>query len=95
MVRLADLEAFVVAAKSATYVGSGSPAESSRPGSHDLMFEGDDWLYRDSYFGGTNFLGQETVWLRGEPVWRGRTPSQSERSLKTEQRMYLRGFVLV
>jgi hypothetical protein len=29
MVRLADLEAFVVAAKSATYVGSGSPAESS------------------------------------------------------------------
>jgi hypothetical protein len=69
MVRLADMEAFVVAAKSATYVGSGSPAESSRPGSHDLMFEGDDWLYRDSYFGGTNFLGQETVWLRGEPVW--------------------------
>jgi hypothetical protein len=32
-------------------------------------FEGDDWLYRDSYFGGTNFFGQETVWLRGEPVW--------------------------
>jgi len=26
------------------------------------MFEGDDWLYRDSYFGGTNFLGQDTVW---------------------------------
>jgi hypothetical protein len=57
MVRLADLEAFVVAAKSATYVGSGSPAESSRPGSRDLTFEVDDWLYRDSYFGGTNFLG--------------------------------------
>ena len=67
--RLADLEAFVIAAKSATYVGSGSPAESSWLGSHDLSFEGDDWLYRDSYFSGTSFLGQETVWLRGEPVW--------------------------
>ena len=69
MVRLADLEAFVVAAKSATYVGSGSPAESSRLGAHDLTFASDDWLYRDSYFGGTDFLGQETVWLRAEPVW--------------------------
>ena len=69
MVRLADLEAFVVRAKTATYVGSGAPAESSRLGSHDLTFASDEWLYRDSYFGGTDFLGQETVWLRGEPVW--------------------------
>jgi hypothetical protein len=59
-VRLADLEAFVVRAKSATYVGGGITAESSRLGSHDLTFESNDWLYRDSYFGGTDFLGQET-----------------------------------
>jgi hypothetical protein len=38
-------------------------------GSHDLTFEAGDWSYRDSYFGGTDFLGQETVWLRGAPVW--------------------------
>ena len=69
MVRHADLEAFVVGAKSATYVGSGSPAESSRLGSHDLTFSSDQWFYRDSYFGGTDFLGQETVWFRAEPVW--------------------------
>jgi hypothetical protein len=69
MVRFADLEAFVVRAKSATYVGSGAAAESSRLGSHDLTFASDEWLYRDSYFGGTDFLGQETVWLRAEPVW--------------------------
>jgi hypothetical protein len=69
MVRLAGLEAFVVRAKSATYVGSGARAESSRLGSHDLTFESDDWLYRDSYFGGTDFLGQETVWFGKEPVW--------------------------
>jgi Domain of unknown function (DUF5680) len=69
MVSLADLEAFVVRAKGSTYVGSGSTAESSRLGSHDLAFQSDEWLYRDSYFGGTDFLGQETVWFRAEPVW--------------------------
>ena len=58
MLRLADLEAFVVRAKGSTYVGSGSTAESSRLGSHDLAFHSDEWLYRDSYFGGTDFLGQ-------------------------------------
>ena len=67
--RLTDLEAFVVRAKRATYVGSGFPAESSRLGSHDLSFESDEWVYRDSYFGGTDFIGQETVWFRKEPVW--------------------------
>ena len=36
--KLRDLEAFVVRAKSATYVGSGLTAESSRLGSHDLTF---------------------------------------------------------
>ena len=28
-----------------------------------------EWRYLDSYFGGTDFLGQETVWFRDEPVW--------------------------
>jgi hypothetical protein len=68
-VNVADLEAFIVRAKSATYVGTGPPGEPSRLGSHDLVFETGDWLYRDSYFGGTDFLGQETVWFQGEPVW--------------------------
>jgi hypothetical protein len=50
-------------------VGSGSTAESSRLGSRDLAFHSDEWLYRYSYFGGTDFLGQEPVWFRAEPVW--------------------------
>lgn len=66
---LAALEAFIVAAKLATYVGNGARAEPSRPGAHDLTFTEGDWSYRDSYFGGTDFLGQEVAWLRGEPVW--------------------------
>ncbi|MEY2930178.1 MAG: hypothetical protein RL033_927 [Pseudomonadota bacterium] len=63
------LEAFVVAAKRATYVGNGRRAESSRSGSHDLTFEEGEFAYRDSYFGGTDFLGQEVVWHEGQPVW--------------------------
>jgi Domain of unknown function (DUF5680) len=66
---LALLNAFIVKAKRATYVGSGEKAKPSRPGSHDLTFREGDWSYRDSYFGGTDFLGQETVWLNGEPIW--------------------------
>lgn len=66
---LAELERFIVAAKTATYVGEGRPADPSRRGSHDLTHAAGDWAYRDSYFGGTDFLGQEVVWLAGEPVW--------------------------
>ncbi len=66
---LVALEAFIVRAKRATYVGSGEPTAPSRAGSHDLTFVDGDWSYRDSYFGGTDFHGQEVVWHRGEPVW--------------------------
>ena len=66
---LSALEPFVVAAKRATYVGDGQAAVPSRTGSHDLTFQQGDWRYRDSYFGGTDFLGQEVVWQRDTPVW--------------------------
>jgi Domain of unknown function (DUF5680) len=67
--KIDDLNAFIVKAKRATYVGSGERAEPSRLGSHDLTFQDGDWSYRDSYLGDTDFLGQEAVWLKGEPVW--------------------------
>lgn len=63
------LEAFIVRAKAKTYVGNGAPRSSSRTGGHDIGYEEGDWAYLDSYFGGTDFLGQETVWHKGEPVW--------------------------
>ncbi|RYE07030.1 MAG: hypothetical protein EOP22_19375 [Hyphomicrobiales bacterium] len=66
---VAELDRFVVAAKRATYVGDGARAAASREGSHDLTFGAGEWAYRDSYFGGTDFIGQEVVWHRGEPVW--------------------------
>ena len=66
---LTGLEPFIVAAKRACYAGGGGIAQSCRVGSHDLVHEDGDWSYRDSYFGGTDFLGQEVVWLESEPVW--------------------------
>lgn len=66
---LVALDRFIVLAKRQTYVGDGAKAAPSRTGSHDLTFADGNWSYRDSYFGGTDFLGQETVWLRDEPVW--------------------------
>jgi hypothetical protein len=63
------LEAFVVAAKAACYVGDGRTSRASRAGSHDLRHVAGPWSYLDSYFGGSDFLGQEVVWHRDVPVW--------------------------
>jgi hypothetical protein len=63
------LHDFIIRAKKATYVGDGAKASSSRQGSHDLTYEDGDWCYRDSYFGGIDFLGQEVVWHQTKPVW--------------------------
>jgi hypothetical protein len=64
-----DLNAFIVRAKARTYAGDGATRASSRRGSHDLGHDEGEWAYLDSYFGGTDFLGQEVVWRNGEPVW--------------------------
>jgi len=66
---MADLHTFIVRAKAATYVGGGAKIPSCRPASHDLQFMDGDWAYLDSYFGGTDFIGEETVWHAGKPVW--------------------------
>jgi Domain of unknown function (DUF5680) len=60
---------FIVSAKRACYVGSGAAVEPSRLGSRDLAYQDGDYAYRDSYFGNVDFLGQETVWFKGNPVW--------------------------
>lgn len=97
---LTELHAFIVRAKAATYVGGGAKISSSRLASHDLQFTEGDWMYRDSYFGGTDFLGEETVWLANNPVWAMNyygyilkpeliTPSQAGETIKSSlSRMY-------
>jgi hypothetical protein len=66
---LQQLNSFIVQAKAATYVGDGKKIPSCRPGSHDLEFHEGPFSYLDSYFGGTDFLGQEVVYYKDKPVW--------------------------
>jgi hypothetical protein len=68
-VKFLALHPFIIRAKKATYVAGGAKDPASRPGSHDLSFHDGDLTYRDSYFGGTDFIGQETVWFRDDPIW--------------------------
>ncbi len=64
-----ELTAIIVRAKATTYVGGGDTIKPSRPGAHDLAWSEGDWRYLDSYFGGTDFLGQEVLWRAHEPIW--------------------------
>ncbi|RPJ23274.1 MAG: hypothetical protein EHM33_21425 [Chloroflexi bacterium] len=63
------LNDFIVRAKAGTYVGDGEHATPSRLGSHDLRFVEGEWAYLDSYFGGSDFIGQEVVYFAEKPVW--------------------------
>ncbi len=65
----AELHAFILAAKQATYVGSGQKLLSYRLGSHDLQYFEGDWAYHDSYLGESDFIGEEAVYFRGQVVW--------------------------
>jgi hypothetical protein len=66
-----DFAAFLVTAKRSTYAALGDEAIVSPllPGSHQLEFAQEAWLYRDVYFGGDYFVGQETVYQEERPFW--------------------------
>ena len=66
---LKHLYDFILSAKSATYVGGGDPAPPCRTKSHDLVFQQGDFYYLDSYFGGSDFIGEEVVYHSDHPIW--------------------------
>jgi hypothetical protein len=66
---ISALNAFIVRAKADSYVGNGEHSGASRLGSHDLRFTDGKWSYHDSYFGGSDFIGEEVVYFEGQPVW--------------------------
>lgn len=66
---LERLESFVVRAKAATYAGKGIKTPPYRPEAYELQYREEDFFYIDSYFGGADFIGQETVYFAGKPVW--------------------------
>ena len=60
---------FLIRAKQATYAGKGAETASSRPGSHDLVYQGGDCMYYDTYLGGDKFAGEEALWISDVPYW--------------------------
>jgi len=97
------LEQFIVRAKQATYVGGGKKLLPYRLGSKDLQFAEEDWIYHDSYLGESNFIGQEIVYYRLQPVWgmnyfgrilrldRITSPQAGEMIMKSLSRLYAEG----
>ncbi len=66
-----QLAEFLVQAKRATYASQGDDASVTPllPGSRQLEYQLGDVLYRDIYFGMAYFVGQETVYENGQPIW--------------------------
>src|SRR5690554_2776045 len=69
MISSADIAAFVIRAKAACYVGDGSHLLPYRLGAIDLQYQDGPFVYHDSYFGDSDFLGQEVVYHERRPVW--------------------------
>lgn len=64
-----EIVSFLIRAKRATYAGKGAQAASSRPLSHDLVYQEGNLLYIDTYVGTERFAGEEALWLDGKPIW--------------------------
>ena len=59
-----ELYQFLIEAKKQTYANANvEKQKSSRKGSHDYEYSSNNMIYHDTYFGGTNFMGEEVVTL--------------------------------
>jgi len=88
---------FLVNAKGQTYAAQGDDATVTPlvPGSRQLEYQAGTLLYRDIYFGGAYFVGQETVYEGSTPVWAmgyagGVIPPEASRSAVSEVYRFLR-----
>ena len=64
-----SLADFLLRAKRATYAGHAAEASAERPEAHEFSYEEGNLTYRDSYFGGRLFHGQEVVCQDCQPIW--------------------------
>ncbi len=66
-----DLLKFLIEAKKQTYANENvKKQKSSRQGSYDYEYRSGNLLYHDTYFGGTNFMGEEVVYENLDtPIW--------------------------
>lgn len=69
-----ELKNFLIKAKKQTYANKNAKKTSSlRPSSSDYEYEeiinNNHYLYHDTYFGTTNFIGEEVVYKNNKPIW--------------------------
>ena len=64
-----DIVQFLIKAKRETYAGEGEETVSTRRQSHDLMYKDADYMYYDTYLGGSKFAGEEAIWIKNKPYW--------------------------
>ena len=62
---------FLIEAKKQTYANENVKKQlSSRKGSFDYEYSSNNMTYHDTYFGGTNFMGEEVVYQENDtPIW--------------------------
>ena len=62
---------FLIEAKKQTYANENiEKQKSSRKESHDYEYSSNNMIYHDTYFGGTNFMGEEVVYEENDtPIW--------------------------
>lgn len=64
------VEEFLIEAKKQTYANENvEKVNSSRLSSKDYEYRKDNMIYHDTYFGGTNFIGEEVVYVDNEIYW--------------------------
>ena len=64
-----DLAEFLVWAKRNTY-GSSTTTPKKRPdGSKEYFLSKQQYIYRDRYFGGNPFIGEEVVFMNKQAIW--------------------------
>ncbi len=64
------IEEFLIEAKTQTYANENiEKVASSRLGSNDYEYKKDNMMYHDTYFGGTNFIGEEAIYIDNKIYW--------------------------
>lgn len=65
-----ELHDFLIKAKKSTYASQGESGEKKlSDGSKEFVHEEGAWIYRDRFFGSTDFVGEEIVMKDKKPVW--------------------------
>ena len=66
---LDELISFRLEANVNTYAAFMNEVESTRPASHDFRYEKGDYVYHDTYVGGEQFAGEESVCKKGTALY--------------------------